>query len=154
MNARIVAPIALLALAVPAPALAEDGSGGTGVPLGGNGGVQSIPGKSATPPAPESAQAGPAAAPPVVAGAPRHAHAPSAGPVAHAAQSGGDTVEVPVPRSRSRAAAPAAPAPTPAARLPMTGFDLGLFTAVGLLMTGVGLLLSAAVGPRPRRRPA
>ncbi len=34
----------------------------------------------------------------------------------------------------------------------MTGFDLGLFTSVALLMLGTGVGLSAAVGPAPRRR--
>ncbi len=34
----------------------------------------------------------------------------------------------------------------------MTGFDLGLFTSVALVMLGTGVGLSAAVGPAPRRR--
>jgi hypothetical protein len=161
VNARIVAPIALLALALPAPAMAQDGSGGTGVPAGGNGGVRSVPGRTAAPPVPQSADAGPAPTPPAAPGVPRPPHPQPTRLVAHPGQSnGGDVVDVPVPRHRSKAAAPAVPAAVPAARLPMTGFDLGLLTAVGLLMTAAGLLLSAAVGPRPhaprpaRRRPA
>ena len=70
------------------------------------------------------------------------------------AQNDDDVVEVPVPRERRRstpAPAPAAPvAQTP--QLPMTGFDLGLFTAAGLVILGTGVGLSAAVGPAPRRR--
>jgi hypothetical protein len=151
VDARIIAPIALLALAAPAPAFAQDDSGGTGVPLGGNGGVRSIPGQSAPAPAPASAEAGPRPAPPVVARAPRRLHPPVTLPVAHAAKSGGDVVDVPVPHKRGKPAALPSTTAAPAASLPMTGFDLGLFTAAGLLMTGIGLLLSAVVGPRPRR---
>jgi hypothetical protein len=67
-----------------------------------------------------------------------------------------DVVEVPVPSPRPRPTP--APAPVPAApvaqapRLPMTGFDLGLFTSVALIMLGSGVGLSAALGPAPRRR--
>ena len=74
------------------------------------------------------------------------------------AQNDDDVVEVPVPRRRRRSAPAPAPAPVPAApvaqapRLPMTGFDLGLFTAAGLIVLGTGVGLSAAVGPAPRRR--
>jgi hypothetical protein len=157
VNARIVAPIALLALAVPAPAFAADaGSGGTGIPSGANGGVQSIPGHPATPPGPASADAGPATEPPAVGDAPGKTPRATIRPVAHAAKSGdGDVVDVPVPRGKRKAAAavPSTQA-APTASLPMTGFDLGLFASVGLLMTGVGLLLSAAVGPAPSRRRA
>ena len=70
------------------------------------------------------------------------------------AQSDDDVVEVPVPRERRRSTpAPAQAAPVAQApRLPMTGFDLGLFTAAGLVILGTGVGLSAAVGPAPRRR--
>ena len=74
------------------------------------------------------------------------------------AQNDDDVVEVPVPRRRRRSTPAPAPAPVPAApvaqapRLPMTGFDLGLFTAAGLIVLGTGVGLSAAVGPAPRRR--
>jgi hypothetical protein len=153
VKARIVVPIALLALAAPTPALADDGSGGTGVPAGANGGVPSIPGQPTTPPAPVTADAGPAPRPAVAPGVPERTQRQVAAPAAEAAKSGGgDVVNVPVPRSRRKAA----PAPTsvaaPPASLPTTGFDLGVFAAAGLLMTGAGLLLSAAVGPRARRR--
>ncbi len=70
------------------------------------------------------------------------------------AQNDDDVVEVPVPRERRRPAPAPAPAPAPVAqapRLPMTGFDLGLFTAAALVILGTGVGLSAAVGPAPRR---
>ena len=47
------------------------------------------------------------------------------------AQSDDDVVDVPVPRPRRRSTPAPEPAPVAQAapRLPMTGFDLGLFTA-------------------------
>jgi hypothetical protein len=74
--------------------------------------------------------------------------------VARSGQSGGDdgdVVKVPVPRAEAPAARrPAAVTP---ASLPRTGFDLGVFVAVGMGILGAGLLLSAIVGPRPARSP-
>jgi hypothetical protein len=107
----------------------------------------------APPPAPEEPKAAPATV--AVPTAAQVAAAPRLRPTsAVTAQNDDDVVEVPVPREPRRST----PAPAPAApvaqapRLPMTGFDLGLFTAAGLIVLGTGVGLSAAVGPAPRRR--
>ena len=71
------------------------------------------------------------------------------------AQNDDDVVEVPVPRARRAPRRHPRPLPRRSPRrrrLPMTGFDLGLFTAAALVMLGTGVGLSAAVGPAPRRR--
>ncbi|HYI36787.1 MAG TPA: hypothetical protein VEX39_09300 [Thermoleophilaceae bacterium] len=105
-------------------------------------------------PAPPAPVATPAAAPPEDLDS-----APALQPTsAVIAQSDDDVVEVPVPRERPRSAPAPAPAPAPAAQaaagLPQTGFDLGMFTAAGLIVLGTGVGLSAVVGPAPRRRRA
>ncbi len=61
-------------------------------------------------------------------------------------------MEVPLPQitAKPATAAPARAAAVPSAALASTGLDLGVMAAVGMLMVGAGLLVSAMVGPRPR----
>ena len=154
MARRALLLLTSLALAAPAPALAAEANGGTGIPVDGSGGVKSIPGDPAAPEQTAPTPSATRAAQPRSAATPRSPSADHA-PVASSTQAGGDdgdAVKVPVPRSDGSAShRPSAVAPP---SLPSTGFDLGVFVAVGMGMLGVGLLLSAVVGPRPPKRAA
>jgi hypothetical protein len=143
----------VLALSVAPGAIAATSTGGTGTPQRQTGGFGSFPPGEpvAAQPAPTpgaEAQAVPSSA---ATSTPSAASARKA--KAHRAQPKDDVVDVvdvPLPGSGSARQA-AAPATSPAAgRLASTGFDLGLFTALGCLLTGLGLGLLALLGPRER----
>jgi len=67
---------------------------------------------------------------------------PSAMAVKGADAGGADVVEVPVPRPE-----PVAPAPAVVARLPHTGFDIGLMISAGLALLAAGLMIAAVTEP-------
>jgi hypothetical protein len=142
----------LLAIVLGAPASALGSSGGTAIPEAGNGGVHSMP---AEPTRLRTVAPAPVGRPAAAAHPPAPVARPAASPPvrARAAAGGGGEVEVPLPQITAPKPAARAPAPAaavPSAALPSTGLDLGVMAAVGMLMVGAGLLVSASVGPRPR----
>jgi hypothetical protein len=131
----------ILALTMATSAIAAPPTGGTGTPTDRTGGFGSIPVGTPAPRAAPVSAAGATAAP----RAPQpHAAARAGHAQAHSSQS-----VVDVPLAKEKSPAPAATATT--GQLPTTGFDLGLFTALGCLSAALGVGLLAALGPR---RPA
>ena len=156
MSRRSVSTCVVCAFALAPAALAADVPGGAEAPVTG-GAAAPAPQAPALAPTPAeavrqvpvasagaSSPAGRGRAPEPV----EVAAAPELRPTsAVTAQNDDDVVDVPVPREPRRTAPARAPvAQTP--RLPTTGFDLGLFTAVALVMLGTGVGISAASGPR------
>jgi hypothetical protein len=139
----------VLALSAAPVATAASPTGGTGTPQKQTGGFGSIPTGE---PAPVQAAPPPGSVVPAGSSS-TAAEAPHAGSAhrakAHRAQAD-DVVEVPVPSTGAPAQTVAPAASAAAGELASTGFDLGMFTALGCLLTALGVGLLAALGPRER----